>query len=220
MNLTIEWHYLTAKGLKTVFRSDELPAAHALVLAEDMQKTGRVKELVMTDRHDSTWTIKELKKYVKEMETEPQNIRLYFDGGYAHSEKLAGLGCAIYYEQNGKRYRLRKNAQDPYLTSNNEAEYAALYFALGELDHLGVHHQDMAIFGDSQVVIREMGEEWAMIDEVHQQWAQKIDAKLGQLGLVANYVYIERHENREADQLATQALEGMLIEARIEKSTK
>lgn len=218
MNLTIEWYYATPKGLQTIFRSDELPAAHALVLVEDLQKTGRVKNLVMTDRHDSTWTIKELKKYLKEMESEPQSIELYFDGGFAHNERLAGLGCAIYYEQNGKRFRLRKNEQDAHCTSNNEAEYAALYFALCELEALGAHHQELTIFGDSQVVIHEMSEDWAMVDDVHQQWAKKIDAKLKQLGLVPNYVYIERHENREADQLATQALSGTVIEAIIERN--
>ncbi|MER2105984.1 MAG: reverse transcriptase-like protein [Solibacillus sp.] len=220
MELMVEWHYVSPKGLKTIFHSESLPAAHVLVLAEDLQKTGRVGKLILTDAHDSTWTVKELKKYVKEMETEPQHIQLYFDGGYMHGERLAGLGCAIYYEQNGKQYRLRKNEQDGYVTSSNEAEYAALYFALCELELLGAHHQPIEIYGDSQVVIHEMRDDWAMMDAVHEKWAEKIETKLTQLGLAANYMHIERRANQEADQLATQALEGTVIEAKIERMTK
>lgn len=217
MKLMIEWQYVTPKGLKTVFSSEPLPAAHVLVLVEDLQKTGRVGKLILTDAHESTWTVKELKKYVKEMETEPQHIRLYFDAGYLHDTRISGLGCVIYYEQNGKQYRLRKNEQDSYLTSNNEAEYAALYFALCELEVLGAHHQQIEVYGDAQVVIHEMREEWAVADAVHVQWANKIDAKLAQLGLTAQFTHIERRDNAEADQLATQALKGTVIEAKIER---
>lgn len=220
MKLTMEWHYRTPKGLKTIFYSEPLAAQQVLLLAEDIEKTGRAEKLILTDTHESTWTLKELKRYVKEMETEPQHISLYFDAGYVQEERLAGLGCVIYYEQNGKNYRLRKNEQDAYVTTNNEAEYAALYFALCELEILGAHHQEMMIYGDSQVVIHEMRDEWAMVDALHAQWAKKIDAKLEQLGLIAHYTHIERHANREADQLATQALEGTMIEATMERPAK
>ena len=220
MKLTIEWHYISPQGLKTVFHCEPLPAAQVLTLAEDIQRTGRVKQLTLTDAYDSTWTVKELKKYIKEMETEPQHIRLYFDAGYIHEERLAGLGCVIYYEQNNKNYRLRKNEQTMYVTSNNEAEYAALYFALCELELLGAHHQEIAIYGDSQVVIHEMREEWAMMDSLHERWATKIDEKLKKLGLTPRYHFIERQENREADQLATQAINGSIIEAKIERTPK
>ena len=46
------------------------------------------------------------------------------------------------------------------LTSNNEAEYAALYLSLQELDLLNVHHLPVRFIGDSQVVINQMGGEW------------------------------------------------------------
>lgn len=220
MKLTIEWHYVAKGGVKTVFYADAMPVKQVLALVEDIERTGRAAKIVLTDVHDSTWMVKELKKYIKEMETEPQAIRLYFDGGYKHDTRLAGLGCVIYYEQNGKHYRLRKNEQDGYVTSNNEAEYAALYFALCELELLGAHHQEIEIYGDSQVVIHEMRDEWAMVDALHAQWATKIDAKLEQLGLSAQFIYIERHHNREADQLASQALEGTKIEAKIDRAPK
>ena len=141
MKITIEWIYKTKNGIETVFRSDEMPPAHALTIGEDLEKTGRAKKLQYIDQNDSTWMVKELKKYIKEIDTEPHNVRVYFDGGYDIQSKNAGLGIAIYYEQNGKSYRLRRNAPASGLNSNNEAEYAALQLAIVELDLLDVHHQ-------------------------------------------------------------------------------
>ena len=129
MNILIEWIYRIPKGSETVFRSEEMPAAQALLFAEDLERTGRAKNVIFIDRFDSTWTVKEMKGYLKGIETEPHNITVYFDGGFDLETSKAGLGCVIYYEQSGKSYRLRQNAPSDELTSNNEAEYAALYLA-------------------------------------------------------------------------------------------
>ena len=213
MKLTIEWQYETPQKQKITFISEAIPAAHAYTLVEDMQKTGRMKSVTLTDEHDSTWTMKELKKYLKELETEPHNVTLYFDGGYNREQKLAGLGVVIYFQQSGKNYRLRMNQQDEYLMSNNEAEYAALHFAIKQLEELGVHHQPISIYGDSQVVLNELNGDWAVTDSILSQWADKIERKLEKLGLRPQYHYIERDKNDEADQLASQALEGIEIYA-------
>ncbi|MEG0384958.1 MAG: reverse transcriptase-like protein [Solibacillus sp.] len=216
LKLSIEWHYVSAKKQQTIFNSEPLPAAHVYTLVEDMQKTGRVKQVILTDAQDSTWTMKELKKYLTEMETEPQDVSVYFDGGFHREEQRAGLGAVIYFQQNAKSYRLRVNQQADYLVSNNEAEYAALYFALELFDELGVHHQEVAIFGDSQVVIKELNGEWAVTDNVLSKWADRIEHKLGQLGITPTYTHIDRAKNDEADQLANQALAGTAIHAQKE----
>lgn len=134
--------------------------AQALLLAEDMEKTGRVKLLHCIDRQATSWSLKELKAYLKEIDSEPHDITVYFDGGFDRGTRQAGLGCAIYYEQNGKSYRLRKNAFSLELQSNNEAEYAALYLGLVELELLNVHHLPVRFIGDSQVVINQLSGEW------------------------------------------------------------
>ena len=67
MKLTIEWSYKTPKGATTVFRSEPMSALHALMIAEDIERTGRVKSMEIVDEYDSTWMIKELKKYLKEV---------------------------------------------------------------------------------------------------------------------------------------------------------
>ena len=217
MQVIIEWTYRTPNGQVAVFRSEEMSAEHAVIFALDIGKTGRVKEVIFVDQHDSSWTMKELKTYLKGIETEPHNISIYFDGGFDWDTKLAGLGCVIYYDQNGKSYRLRKNAFVEGLISNNEAEYAALYLCLLELEILGVHHLPVHILGDSRVVINQLTEEWAVIEEDLYSWADKIEAKLDSLRLQPQYELISRKLNDEADQLAAQAMDGIEILATIEK---
>ena len=216
MKITIEWTYKTKNGIETVFRSDEMPPAHALTIGEDLEKTGRAKKIQFIDQHDSTWLAKELKKYIKEIDTEPHNVKVYFDGGYDIQTSNAGLGIAIYYEQNGKSYRLRRNAPASGLNSNNEAEYAALHLAIVELDLLDVHHQTVQFLGDSQVVINQLSGEWPAYEKDLASWADRIDEKLNELGITPEFELVPRKLNSEADRLATQSLQGVGITGQIE----
>ncbi|MBY0224009.1 reverse transcriptase-like protein [Sporosarcina aquimarina] len=211
MKVLIEWTYRSPKGTETVFKSEEMPAAQALLIANDLEKTGRAKQLVFIDQFDSSWTVKELKGYLKGIETEPHNIIVYFDGGFNWESKAAGLGCVIYYDQNGKSYRLRKNASVDGLTSNNEAEYAALHLCLQELEFLGIQRLPVQIIGDSRVVINHMSEEWPVIEQDLYSWADKIEAKMKSLELQPQYELVSRKANGEADRLAAQALAGIEI---------
>jgi len=213
MIFLIEWTYRTSKGLETVFRSEEIPVAQALLFAEDLEKTGRTKSLVFIDTFDSIWTVNEIKRYLKEIETEPHNIKVYFDGGFDHTSNRSGLGCVIYYEQSGKSYRLRRNAPSDELSSNNEAEYAALYLSLQELEHMNVHHLPVRFIGDSQVVINQLSEEWPVFEKVLSSWADRIEKKLKDLGIQPEYELVQRKLNSEADRLATQSLNGVAITA-------
>lgn len=164
------------------FALKQCSPAQALMLAEDIEKTGRVQLLEIIDEYDSTWMIKELKKYLKEMETEPHNITVYFDGGFDIQTKASGLGVAVYYEKNGKSHRLRRNAYVSGLDSNNEAEYAALHLALVELDLMDVHHQTIRVIGDSQVVINQLNGEWPAYEKTCPD---------GRIKLKINYVRLD-----------------------------
>ncbi|WP_338656166.1 ribonuclease H family protein [Sporosarcina psychrophila] len=213
MNILIEWIYKTPKGAETVFRSEEMPAAQAILVAEDLARTGRTKNVLFIDQFDSTWTVKEMKGYLKGIETEPHNITVYFDGGFDHTTRKSGLGCVIYYEQSGKSYRLRQNAPSTELISNNEAEYAALYLCLQELELLTVHHLPVRFIGDSQVVINQLTGEWPALENNLSNWADRIEDKLKDLGIQPEYKLVQRKLNSEADRLATQALNGVSITA-------
>ncbi|WP_060206676.1 reverse transcriptase-like protein [Sporosarcina koreensis] len=220
MIVTIEWTYTTRKGPETVFRSEEMNAADAVLIADDLEKTGRTKQVKFLDRFDSYWTMKEMKGYLKGIETEPHNITVYFDGGFDQTTKAAGLGCVIYYDQNGKSYRLRRNAAVEELISNNEAEYAALHFCLQELELLNVHDLSVQFIGDSRVVINHLSEEWPVIEEGLFSWADRIEAKMNQLGIHPEYVLVSRKANAEADRLAGQALKGVEITETSEKASE
>ncbi|MFD1362491.1 ribonuclease H family protein [Lentibacillus salinarum] len=209
MDVRVVLTYTTPKGTETVFWSDEMPAAKALLLAEDLEKTGRAKQLRFIDKYDSNWTMKELKKQMEVIQTEPHEVTVYFDGGFDRETKRSGLGCVIYYEQNGKSWRLRKNALVEELETNNEAEYAALHLAIQELLLLEVHHQAVTFSGDSQVVINQLKGEWPCYEQVLNQWADRIEDELDQAGIDPEYVAISRKHNQEADRLASQALKGV-----------
>ena len=219
MKVIIEWSYRTPKGTETIFHSNEMKAAHAMLIAEDLVKTGRMKSLKFIDQHDNTWSVKEMKSYLKEIETEPHNITVYFDGGFDLATKASGLGCVIYYDQNGKSFRLRHNASVEELTSNNEAEYAALHLCIKELENLNVHHLPVRIIGDSRVVINHLTEEWPAIEQNLYTWADRIEAKMKTLGITPEYELVSRKGNTEADRLATQALDGIGLQQRL-KSRK
>lgn len=212
MKVRLEWKYRSAKGVETVFRSDEMAAAQGVEIAEDIERTKRVKELLFIDSYDdSVWTMKEMKAYLKSIETEPHDITVYFDGGFDVGIRKAGLGCVIYYSQNGKAYRLRQNAQLDGLVSNNEAEFAALHLCVQELEFLEVRNMPVHFSGDSKIAINGMSGEWPVIEAELIRWADRIEEKIRRMGIQADYGLIPRRDNFEADRLATQALKGIEI---------
>ncbi|WP_438318067.1 reverse transcriptase-like protein [Sporosarcina sp. FA9] len=216
MKLLIEWTYKTPNGAETIFRSEEMAAEKTLLFANDLERTGRTKQLLFIDKYESKWTLKELKSYLKEIETEPHNVTVYFDGGFDVSTNKSGLGCVIYYTQSGKSYRLRKNALSHEHHSNNEAEYAALYLGIQELEQLNVHHLSVQFIGDSQVVINQLNDEWSVVEKVLSAWADRVEGKLNELGIQPEFKLIKRKKNAEADKLATQSLNGIAITATLE----
>ncbi|GAB3058306.1 ribonuclease H family protein [Virgibacillus ainsalahensis] len=217
MNVRIELTYRTPKGTETTFSSDEMRAKKALLLVEDLEKTKRMKHVMFIDSHDNTWNLKELKKQMEEIRTEPHDVTVYFDGGFDLNTNKSGLGCVIYYKQNDKIFRLRKNALVEELETNNEAEFAAFHLGLQELEHLGVHHLPVMFHGDSQVVINQLKEDWPVYEEELSKWLDRIERKINQLGVDPEYELLSRKKNKEADQLASQALREIEIESTMEK---
>lgn len=220
MQVIIHATYKTKRGLEALFSSDFLEAEQAIVITEDLMQTGRLKHLSFVDKHDRSWNLKELKRFMEDVQTEPYHIKIYFDGGYHRKTMESGLGIVIYYEQNNKKYRLRKNALVKGLVSNNDAEYAALHLALKELEVMGVHHLDVHIIGDSMVAINQLNESWPCYEEELARWLDRIEGKIEELGIDPIFELVSRNENKEADQLASQALNGIEIESVKELSVK
>ncbi|GAB4073078.1 ribonuclease H family protein [Barrientosiimonas marina] len=211
MDVRVALTYTTPKGTQTSFSSEAMPAAKALLLAEDLEKTGRAAQLTFFDNYDGRWTFKQLKKQLDIIQTEPHGMTVYFDGGFERDSKKSGLGCVIYYEQNGKSWRLRQNALVEELETNNEAEYAALHLGIRELLLLEVHHQPVIFAGDSQVVIKQLQGEWPCYETELNKWADRIEDDLHRSGIDPVYDLKSRQHNQEADWLAAQALKGVDI---------
>ncbi|MGP4060814.1 reverse transcriptase-like protein [Halobacillus sp. H74] len=220
MKITIELTYKTPKKTEAFFKSEEMSVGEALLIAEDLERSGRAHRITFVDNYDTTWKMKDLRKYLAGLEKEPHHLTVYFDGGFEIDNRKSGLGCAIYYEQNGKSMRLRKNAKVEELATNNEVEYAALYLAIQELEMLNVKNLPVTFSGDSQVVIKQLNEEWPTMDDVLLNWAERIDEKLEQMGITPSFELITRKDNREADRLATQALNGVEVTSTIDRDEK
>ena len=219
MQIRLEWSYHLLKRKQTYFmKSEWMSVEESLALVADLEKTGRLKEVVFLDQEDSTWTKKELLRYLKQLESEPHDVKAYVDGGYDLSSKKAGIGIAIYFQQNHKRWRVRFNDQLELLQDNNEAEYAALYRLIQQLETIGVHHQPITVYMDSMVVVNQASGEWPCLEDHYIRWLNRIDELARVLGLTLQYELIDRNANKEADQLATQALKGVEIESKIERA--
>ncbi|WP_046173672.1 reverse transcriptase-like protein [Domibacillus indicus] len=215
MQMTIRFMY-EFKGMKTVFTSDPVDRQLVLRLTDDLLKTGRAKEIEIIDELGHEWTLKEFKKLNEQLDEEPEKITVLFDGSFDVESSSAGVGTAIYYSKGGRRYRLRENAELSGLESNNEAEYAALYFAMQKLEELGVKSQPVTISGDSLTVLNQLEGDWPCYEESHARFLARIEEKMMSMRIKPLYKPIDRRHNKEADQLARQALFGTSISSNAE----
>jgi ribonuclease HI len=194
-----------------VFYSDWLDSDLALFTGEDLEKSGKAADIYFEDELGTSWTLKEVKKLVSEIEEEPHDLTVYFDGGFQAATNEAGLGAVIFFKQGKKKYRLRANDLFHEMDTNNEAEYAAFYFALNVLEELNVHHLPCEFKGDSQVVLKQLEGDWPCYEEALNRWLDRIEEKMKKMKIEPRYTAIPRKENQEADKLATQALQGKRI---------
>ncbi|MBM7663253.1 ribonuclease HI [Bacillus mesophilus] len=218
MNVWIEWKYKTAKNLELTLTTEVMQAKKALLIAEDFMKTGRTKDLVFYDEQHTMWTKKEFEKLLKEVEEEPHHIEVFFDGGFDVQTKKAGAGVAIYYSRKNKDFRIRENSVLEELDNNNEAEYAAFWAGVLQLEALGVRNTSVHFKGDSQVVLNQLSGEWPCFEDEFNRWLDRIEEKLKELKIKPTYTAISRKENREADQLASQALQGVMVSSHLNRS--
>ncbi|WP_071459909.1 reverse transcriptase-like protein [Bacillus massilinigeriensis] len=216
MKYKLQWNYKRKGKQPVTFFTDWLDGETALEVGSDIEKTRSAEALDFTDEMGTTWTLKEMKKLLAETEEEPADLLVYFDGGYDKDSGRAGLGAIVYYRQGKKKYRLRANEVIEEMESNNEAEYAAFYFAIGLLEELGVHSMPCEFKGDSQVVLKQLEGEWPCYEECFNNWLDRIEAKLKKLALLPRYIAVPRNENKEADKLAAQALQGKIINSKMQ----
>jgi ribonuclease HI len=216
MRYKLEWEFKT-KGIQSImFTSDFMEGEQALQAAEELVKTGKSGEVYFIDEIGTSWNVKEMRKLLTEVEEEPHDLLIYFDGGFDRETNKAGLGAIIYFRQGKKKFRLRANELFDHLETNNEAEYAALYFSLTILEDMGVRNMSCEFKGDSQVVLKQLEGEWPCYEDTLNRWLDRIEKKIKELVIHPKYSPVGRKENKEADKLATQALQGKMINSKMQ----
>ncbi|NRD80509.1 reverse transcriptase-like protein [Bacillus sp. BRMEA1] len=216
MKYRLEWNYRSNNlNEKVQFSSEWVSGETAIQIGEELERTGKISDLYFYDETGTSWILKEMKKLLTEIEEDPHDITVFFDGGFQKETNQAGLGAVIYFKQGKKKYRIRANERIDEMETNNEAEYAAFYFALNILEELGVHHLSCEFKGDSQVVLKQLEGEWPCYEQELNRWLDRIEEKISALGIKPKYTPISRKENKDADKLATQALEGKEIFAKM-----
>ncbi|WP_462411972.1 reverse transcriptase-like protein [Neobacillus sp. Marseille-QA0830] len=211
MKYRLEWMHKLKSGEKVQFSSEWVSGETAIQTGEELEASGKVTDLYFYDENGTSWIMKEMKKLLTEIEEDPHDITIYFDGGFQKETNQAGLGVVAFFKQGKKKYRIRANQLFEEMETNNEAEYAAFYFSLNILEELGVHHLTCEFKGDSQVVLKQLEGEWPCYEETLNSWLDRIEEKMKSLNIKPKYTVIPRNDNKEADRLATQALQGKEI---------
>jgi len=135
------------------------------------------------------------------------NIIVYTDGASRGNPGPASIGVAVY---NDKGSVLKEYFETIGVTTNNDAEYQAVIFALKKMKILfgkkNIKNYDILIKSDSQLLVSQLTGEYKVKDSNIQKlfieiWNLKTDYHK------IDFKHIPREENKLADSLANQALD-------------
>ncbi|MFS8631342.1 MAG: hypothetical protein LOD92_09350, partial [Bacillales bacterium] len=82
MKFKLEWVYKSKENKTALFTSEWLDAETAILIGEEVSRSGKAIELRFHDEMLASWSLKEMKKLTMEMETKPHEVTVYFDGGF------------------------------------------------------------------------------------------------------------------------------------------
>lgn len=137
-----------------------------------------------------------------------KKIIIYTDGGSRGNPGPSSIGVVFC---NEKEQAIKKYAEVIDEGTNNEAEYKAVIFALEKFKALFgkklAQSSEVEIRSDSELLVKQLGGEYKILDEKIQQlflkiWNLKIDFKK------VKFKLISRNKNSQADQLVNEALDN------------
>jgi len=135
-------------------------------------------------------------------------IIIYTDGGARDNPGPAALGVVI---SNEKNQPLKRYSEFIGEATNNEAEYAAVIFALKKVKALfgkkKIKNTEVEIRLDSELIAKQLAHQYKIQEENLGKLFLKIWNLLLDFGQV-NFKYIPREENKEADRLVNEALDS------------
>lgn len=133
------------------------------------------------------------------------SIVIYTDGGARGNPGPAGAGV-IAYEGARKLFELKKFLGEK--RTNNSAEYEALILALTEAKKRGLARREMEVRMDSELIQRQLTDEYQIKEETLWPQYMKVHNLLVAHFPHVKFVHIPREENKEADRLVNEAIDG------------
>lgn len=134
-----------------------------------------------------------------------EKVLIYTDGGARGNPGRAGAGVVI--QKDGQTIVALKKFLGERRT-NNWAEYEALILALTEAKKRGLAGKDIEIRMDSELIVRQMTNEYQIKEEA--LWPQYMKAHNLLVAHFPNtkFTHIGREENKEADRLVNEAVDS------------
>ena len=130
-----------------------------------------------------------------------KKIIIYSDGGARGNPGPSGIG-AVLYDENKKL--LAEISEYLGETTNNQAEYRALIFALKKAKSLG--GEDLSCYLDSELVVKQLKREY----KVKNAELAPLFLEVHNLSLnfkKIEFIHVRREFNKEADRLANEAMD-------------
>lgn len=129
---------------------------------------------------------------------------VYFDGSNK-GDTASCAGCVIYQMNLTKKEKIYANSKTlgDKPTSCNVAEYRALQMALQYLVQNNHHRSPVVVFGDSQLVIKQMFGRWRIKDGLYKPAALECKVLINEFANISGK-WIPRGHNKEADSLSKQ----------------
>ncbi len=129
---------------------------------------------------------------------------IFTDGGARGNPGPAGIGYVIYDEKNNIISSIGLYIGE---TTNNQAEYQAVWQALNKAKDLGFH--ELNLYLDSELVVNQLNQKFKIKNSELAKMFVKI-WNISQEFKNIKYNYIPREKNKLADKLVNQAIDQAL----------
>jgi len=136
----------------------------------------------------------------KKNKTNPVVWRLFTDGASKGNPGPAGAGWVLTSDQDSDSFKECKFLGQ---ATNNEAEYQALILGLQQALSYGV--QEIKIYMDSELLVRQLNGDYRVKNQRLKVFFYQVRDLLMKF-LKYDIIHIPREENREADQMANEAI--------------
>lgn len=133
-----------------------------------------------------------------------EKIIVYTDGGARGNPGPAGIGVSIQDENGTELANISKYIGE---TTNNQAEYEALYQALVKVKEMELTQSAVEVRMDSELVVRQLEGRYKVKDPgLKEQFARVAKVQVEYTDL--KFTHVRREQNSRADQLVNEAIDA------------